>query len=669
MTSSRITQGLFSLVLVTLLLAFALRICRLPDQSLWYDEALSVYYAAQPVDSMLADVSSSDHPPLHSLLLHVWMAIAGQSELAVRYLSVWWGVLGVALLYRLGKQLFDKATALLATALLTVSPFHVWYSQEARMYSLAFSLSLGIVLALQALVACRKARPWPWLGYTLAGALALYAHFYTSFVLVFANVAFAGWWLVRVAREGQQTMRGLLIRWAAAQVAILLLFLPWGHFVAEQVAINATYWHGALGLGQIIRDTALAFAAGDRVGTPLAQAAALALVAAGLLGLWAAARSGSDLPNRGISRGERALWLVLWLTVPVTALFAISHDRPKFAPRYLLPALPALLLLAGAGGVYLVSLARERRSDPAHRVWRWSAAGGLLLVGTLVIGASVASLHRQYLDVAVARPDFRAAAHYVEQYQEMGDAVILVGGHSYPAFAYYFEGDLPVYPMPHSLLPSTREPLDNRAVAQLAEIVANRERLWLVLWQHRLADPTEVVLNHLLRTCPRLDVGQKFHGVALLLFSVTDCDLTAQPGPSHPLHAEFGEQMRLLGYDLEPTAAAPGRTLYLTLYWEAIGEVATNYTTFVQLLGPDGHIYAQHDRLTGDDAYPTSRWQPGTVISNSHTPTVSPGAPPGIYKLIVGMYVAEGDLPRLPVTYPAETSDDAIVLVEVKVEE
>jgi mannosyltransferase len=656
------------LALAVLLLAFGLRIYRLPDQSLWYDEALSVHYAAQTLPELLSGVSGSDHPPLHSLLLHFWLAVAGRSEFAARYLSLWWGVLGVALLYRLGRQLFDKPTGLLAATLLAVSPWHVWYSQETRMYSLALALSLGVVLALRAIVARRQASLWPWVSYALIGALALYAHFYTSFVLLFANLAFVEWWLARAARAGWRAARGLLLRWAAAQAAILLLFAPWGRFVAEQYATNATYWHGALGLWQIVRDTALAFAAGDRIHTPLAQAAALTLAAVALLGLRAAAQSGSDPAGRGLSRGERAFWLLLWLAVPVTALFAIAHGRPKFAPRYLLPALPAWLLLVAAGGARLASLAGERRSLPKQSIRRWLAATGLLLAGALIVGAAVASLRAQYSDEALARPDFRAVADYVERHAALGDAVVLVGGHSYPAFDYYFDGDLPLHPMPPGLLPSTRAPLDYRAVAQLGQIVAGRQRLWLVLWQDRLADPTEIVLRRLLDACRRLDVGQTFHDVALLLFAVADCDLAADAGPAHPFRAEFGGQMRLLGYDLAPTAAAPGDTLYLALYWAAMGQAATNYTTLAQLLGPDGRVYAQHDRLTGDDAYPTSRWQPGAIVRNTHALVVSPDAPPGLYQLVVGLYVNHGDLPRLPVTYPARTLGDVVVLAEIQIE-
>ena len=97
MNGARTSRWLLALTLAALLLAFALRIYRLPDQSLWYDEALSIHYANQSLRGLLAGVSGSDHPPLHSLLLHFWMVIAGQSEFSVRYLSLWWGVLGVCI--------------------------------------------------------------------------------------------------------------------------------------------------------------------------------------------------------------------------------------------------------------------------------------------------------------------------------------------------------------------------------------------------------------------------------------------------------------------------------------------------------------------------------------------------------------------------------------------
>jgi 4-amino-4-deoxy-L-arabinose transferase-like glycosyltransferase len=658
----------WALALALLLLAFGLRTYRLPAQSLWYDEALSVHYAAQPLGQMLSGVSGSDHPPLHALLLHLWMQIAGRGEFSVRYLSVWWGVLSVALLYRLGDRFFDRPTGLLAAALLAVSPFHVWYSQEARMYSLALALCLGLALALLAIVSRREATAWPWVGYVLTGALALYAHFYTAFVLLFANAAFGVWWLARLRRAGRPGAWRILARWTVAQAMILGLFAPWGRFVAEQYATNATYWHGALGVWQILRDTTLAFATGDRLPTAsLAQAGALALLALALFGLLASLRRPKTSEQGALPRGVRALWLLLWLAVPVIALFAISHDRPKFAPRYLLIALPALLLAAGAGGARLAVLGTRGEGSSVGPVGRWAAALGLALAAGLTLTSAGSSLRAQYLDSSLARPDFRAVGAYVADHARPRDVVVLVGGHSYPAFDYYFDRRLPVRPLPPGLLPTTRAPLDYLATAQLAEIAAGRDRLWLVLWQDRLADPTEVVLSYLLLSCPRLEVGRSFHDLALLLFSVADCELATRSEPEVAFRAEFGGEISLLGYDLSSASVAPGEPLYLTLYWQAMGEVTDNYTTFAQVVGPDGTIVAQHDRVTGADVYPTQRWQPEAVIRNEHVMRVAPDAPAGKYRLIVGLYHRQGGLVRLPVTFPDHATDDAVLLSEIEI--
>ncbi|MFZ5917613.1 MAG: glycosyltransferase family 39 protein [Chloroflexota bacterium] len=651
------------LLLAVLLLAFGLRMYRLPYQSLWYDEALSVHYASQPLPEMLVGVSNSDHPPLHTLLLHLWMVSAGRSEFAVRYLSLWWGVLAVVLLYRLGARLVGRSAGLSAAGLLAISPLHVWYSQEARMYSLSLALSLGLVLSLLGVVSRRKNGGIVWWVYVLLGVGALYAHFYTAFVLLFVNLAFGFWWLRRLVDQGWPAMRVSLARWVAAQMAILVLFLPWGRFVTEQLATNATYWHGALGLGQILRETALAFAVGDRIPTtPLAQAGTLALIGLGLLGVGVVARSGPAPTPAGPDRAERTLWLILWLLVPVMAIFALSHDRPKFAPRYLLIALPALLLLAGAGWNGLASWIARREVFA-----RWPAALGWLLASGLIISTTALALRAQYADPLLARPDFRAATRYISRHAGPGDTIVLLGGHSYPAFVYYFDRDLPVYPLPPGLLPSTRQPLDFRAVGQLAHITGRREQLWLLLWQDRLADPTGVVLDELLRSCPRLEVTQSFHQVALLLFSAAECTLFSETGPDSPVRIEFGEQLCLLGYDLAADTVAPGQTLQLSLYWRAMGAVNTNYTTFAQLIGPDGLVYAQHDMLTGDDAYPTSLWQPGAVIRNTHHLVLPADVPTGVFALTVGLYLNQGDLPRLPISYPPDGGSDALVLTEVQV--
>ncbi|MCZ7672626.1 MAG: glycosyltransferase family 39 protein [Chloroflexi bacterium] len=94
-------------------LAFLLRLINLNGRSLWYDEAFAILYAEKSFPTMLygtitqiEGAAADVHPLFYYSLLHGWMALGGQSLLAVRLLSVFFSLLTVAMLYLLGKLLF-----------------------------------------------------------------------------------------------------------------------------------------------------------------------------------------------------------------------------------------------------------------------------------------------------------------------------------------------------------------------------------------------------------------------------------------------------------------------------------------------------------------------------------------------------------------------------------
>jgi hypothetical protein len=90
-----------------LLLGFALRLHRLGADSLWYDETVSVHLAAKSIPALVAHTAGDIHPPGYYLLLHVWVRLAGLSEFATAYLSLFFGLVLVALAYRLAARFFD----------------------------------------------------------------------------------------------------------------------------------------------------------------------------------------------------------------------------------------------------------------------------------------------------------------------------------------------------------------------------------------------------------------------------------------------------------------------------------------------------------------------------------------------------------------------------------
>jgi mannosyltransferase len=663
--SKHLDLGKIAIIAITIL-AFAQRIYRLDHQSIWYDEAVSVYFANQSLKDLVVGVSTDNHPPLHFFALHFWLKLAGQSEFAVRFLSLISGVLAVPMLFQLGQELFNQRIGSLAAFLLSISPFHVWFSQEARMYTLAALLSLASVYIFVLILrkGAGSARRYIWVSYVPISTLGLYTHFYVGFIILFQNIAFVAWWILRRVKHPESTNSEFmsLRTWLLAQVCIAFLFLPWARFLATRVAVDATYWEGALGLLTAAKDTLIAFSVGHTLGGEVATLAALAfavLAAVSVLAsLW---ERNNGLQESTDVKAASALGLVLlYLLVPIGALFAISYHRPKFAPRYLLPVLPAFHLLAAIGlGKLISGLRLQIRKS---RLLSAMALIGLLCPLGLVSIASASSLANYYFEDEYARPDFRSVAGYISSNVEATDSIILVGGHMVPAFTYYYRGALPVHPLPAGLVVSTKEPLDYRSAEQLNSIARGRDRLWLTLWQNRLVDPTDVILDQLMLNCPRLEVGRSFHGFAVLLFSLEDHPRFAA-GPEHSCQVDFADQIQFLGYDLNSFLAEPGQILHLALYWEALGEMDQDYLVFTHLLGDDQRIYGQHDKIAGSDFFPTSHWQKGTIIRDKFEILVSPDTPPGDYTIEVGLYTTYQGIERLPL----KSGGDRMFLTQIEV--
>jgi 4-amino-4-deoxy-L-arabinose transferase-like glycosyltransferase len=124
------------------------------------------------------------------------------------------------------------------------------------------------------------------------------------------------------------------------------------------------------------------------------------------------------------------------------------------------------------------------------------------------------------------------------------------------------------------------------------------------------------------------------------------------PEIAHPLDLRLGDVVRLRGFDLERSQAAPGETLPLTLYWQAGGPTDLDYTVFVHLVGPDGQSHGQVDCFPAAGAAPTTSWADGQVVVDEMALPVAADAPAGLYHVAVGMYdAASGG--RLPVNNAA----------------
>jgi hypothetical protein len=110
------------------------------------------------------------------------------------------------------------------------------------------------------------------------------------------------------------------------------------------------------------------------------------------------------------------------------------------------------------------------------------------------------------------------------------------------------------------------------------------------------------------------------------------------PAVQHPVDANFGGQIALRGFDLDASAAAPGSSAHLVLYWQAESAPHRNYTVFTHLLDAQNHIVAQQDSPPDGGTAPTLGWVTGQVVRDAHTLQLPATLPPGSLTLEVGLY-------------------------------
>ena len=422
---------------------------------MWLDEAVSWQQASQPFLEMIAATARDNYPPLHNIILHVTIALFGDTETALRAPSALLGVANVYVLYLLGSALWDRTTGLIAALLLTVSGFHVWYSTEARMYALlAFTATLFVLTVVYA-----TRRP-SWLtltGCAAAGTALLYSHVYGSFVFAGVNIVVLTALLLRshwLAVDWKS--------WVAAQALPVFLFLPWALILWGRARHGMEgFWIPEPTAGFLLKQ-ALELAGVLSLGM-LSTLACLSLInlPAFFPRFW---QTGSAVAPTKAKSWLRADWqnaiLMGWLVAPISSAYLISViGQPILVARYVICALPAFLLLAARG----------------LRSFNFSIPTTAVILTIVVFTAVPDLLYDMFIR---ARDDNREAAREFSIHYLPSDRVFFIPSYAAVPFQYYF-----------------RKPLaDSRSYKEAADVSPtdlNIDRFWLVFIKRQADDAYE----------------------------------------------------------------------------------------------------------------------------------------------------------------------------------
>lgn len=616
-------------IILCILAAFALRLYRLDAQSLWYDEGVTATLAQRDLAGLTAWTARDIQPPLYYYVVAGWGRLAGWSEWALRFVSAWWGLLTVPLLAQLTRKLTHSPySATVAALLAAFHPLLIYYSQEARMYTMVVTLGVAAGYLFLRGTTRDEAKFSRWLIYLPIATAAVYTHYFAFFLLL----AFVLFGLV-----DRQTRTSHLRQILGVHLGVGLFFSAWIIPLLTQLSTDRSYWQGAFKLRDAVYSVLVRFAVGETV---LEANAPPYLVLTGLVTLIALAMIIQRAVAGAPTMRRTLLYAIAWLLIPVVSVLTLAYFVPKFNERYVLLALPGLLILWAVGiGEFLT---RQRGKDDTVLTGQPLSVRAFATLFTLCF-CFLASIHNWFTDHSFLKAQWREAAAYVRLHHEPDEAVVLVSGHAWPVWEYYAP-DLPAIRLPDLEILDVDAVLDFQASGvALQDALQGYDGAWLVNWQDEVVDPTGVVPVQLAWAGTEKTFRSEFWEVGLRRF--IDLDPTAIP-ETPPLLAQpdanFGNQLTLHGYSV--TAENE-----LLLFWQlGIDPIASAVDWQVTLQTQTGDGLPYHTlppRRPTSYTYPVERWQPDeTVMSVIPALTwAGPAAMPDSYQIRLGIYDPTGD--------------------------
>lgn len=396
-------------------------------------------------------VALPEQHPFYYLLLGGWVALFGTSEVALRSLSALFALATLWVFFLLVREMVGGRAARVSAVLLCVSPFFIYYGQEARMYSLLALLTVAGTLLL--LRWSRTGERSALLAYAGIAVLGVYTHFFYIF-LMGAHLTFL------VVRDRGLTPQ--VSRLVTMQALVGVLFVPWALLILSG-GPNSQDWKGAEHFVFGVPYTLLRFSLG--YSEVLANAgwkdsvAALLRDNAGVLALGALAFGvPAAFGVRTLVRGrteDGTILLLSCLLLPVGAALLLSIVVLLVGERYLMVSFPFYIALLGVG---LCSLWDRRAS-------RFTVALLVPVLLALVLGRS---LYRYYFSDEFGKEQWAEVAEYLRHEARPADLVLTYSGMTYPALSYYYR-------------PEAQGPKIVPAERLLHRELPPSDRIWLVL--------------------------------------------------------------------------------------------------------------------------------------------------------------------------------------------
>jgi len=466
-------------IILILILATALRLL-FSNQSFWLDEGAQMIMSAKSLVFQWFGRSADFHPPLFYFLIHFWLQL-GRSEWFLRLPSVFFGVATVYLIYLLAKKMFPHdhvqfsifhfTLPEFSALLLAIAPYHIYYSQEARMYTLlAFLATASMLFLLE-----KK-----WLAYILATTAMIYTH-YAGFFLIFAQFVFIFLW--------QKKSFGQFLK---SLVFAILLFLPWLPQFSKQLGAGSNLvsllpgWRNManLSLVKALPLTFIKFSLGRITILDKKIYGLVTIILAGFYGLI------FFQVFKKVSLEKK--FLLNWLLTPILMTIVISIFIPMYQPfRLLFTIIPFYLLLA------LGVLSLKEKWQP--------------LAIALVLLISLSGLMIYYSDVNFQRENWREATAFIESKAPEKTVVLFEFSEPFAPYQWYSRGKVRAY----GAIPGLKVSPEI-VESQMSKVTERAESVFLFQYLQPVTDPERLVEGWLKKNGFKEESIKDFSGVGFV---------------------------------------------------------------------------------------------------------------------------------------------------------
>ena len=462
------------IIYAILFLAFILRIINL-NQSLWLDEATQVLLSKESIQNILFERGADFHPPLSYILMHFWIMLSNL-EIWLRLLSVIFGVLTIWIIYKFGSEILNRKTALLATFLLAISPYHIYYSQEIRMYAEStFFAALSMYFFYRFTI--RNSLTNSLIYITTSSAL-IYTHYDGLFLII------AQFFTILILQ------RSLLLSFLKKVSFVFLIYLPWIPQLLIQLRGGGNIdeylpgWRSILSLPTLkaVPVTFFKFSLGRISFDNQSIYILVAFVTLSLFGL---------ILYKGIKaiRLKEQKLVIYWLFIPIVCALIISFKIPINQPFRILYVIPAFYILLALGVENLMKFKR------------------MLLVS--LIALSLMGLGFYYFNPKFWREDWREAARFITENSSIDTVTIFVWPEPFSPYKFYANDKFAVGVV--KSFPAKIEELENT----MSKVDSKRE-VFLFEYLQDLADPNKFVQFELNKKGFREDKVFNFRGVGFI---------------------------------------------------------------------------------------------------------------------------------------------------------